>query len=167
MVDSASQDCPRAPPAVAITATTNAIQTLVIVIAPFIICANDLGLTLTGLHRWDRNPENDFVNSRSHEASSVLVFDDNRNRCQGLTELLTRQGFEIYTEFGGTEGIACARSIHPDALLLDLHMLNMDGVEVTAVLRKIHPWRRSQSFFSPWRAPRFHAQLRCLRHVPN
>lgn len=69
------------------------------------------------------------------KAYSVLVIDDNRARCQGLAELLTLQGFEAYAEFSGTDGIARARSLHPDALLLDMHMPDMDGVEVMAVLR--------------------------------
>ncbi|WP_052201037.1 PleD family two-component system response regulator [Terriglobus sp. TAA 43] len=69
------------------------------------------------------------------KAYKVLVIDDNRARCQGLAELLTLQGFEAYAEFGGTEGIARARSLRPDAVLLDLHMPDMDGVEVMTMLR--------------------------------
>lgn len=66
---------------------------------------------------------------------TVLVIDDNRARCEGLAELLTLNGFAAYTAFSGTEGIDRAKSLRPDALLLDLHMPDMDGIEVTAVLR--------------------------------
>lgn len=63
------------------------------------------------------------------------MIDDNCARCEGLAELLTLQGFEAHTEFSGTEGIARARSLVPDALILDLHMPDMSGVEVMAELR--------------------------------
>jgi CheY-like chemotaxis protein len=65
----------------------------------------------------------------------VLVIDDNYARCEGLAGLLTLQGFEAYTEFSGTAGIARARSLMPDALIVDLHMPDMSGVEVMAELR--------------------------------
>jgi CheY-like chemotaxis protein len=50
--------------------------------------------------------------------------------------LLRLEGFVVHAAFSGTDGITRARSLHPDALLLDLHMPDMDGVEVTTVLRE-------------------------------
>jgi len=66
---------------------------------------------------------------------AVLVIDDNQARCEGLTELLTLHGFRASCAFSGSDGLAQAKASRPAALLLDLHMPDMDGVEVLAAIR--------------------------------
>ena len=65
----------------------------------------------------------------------ILIIDDNRARAEGLMELLQLDGFIAHAAFNGIDGIARAKALQPDAILLDLHMPDMNGVEVIAVLR--------------------------------
>ncbi|HNC10036.1 MAG TPA: response regulator, partial [Anaerolineales bacterium] len=44
--------------------------------------------------------------------------------------ILNRRGFDVYGAPGGVEGIRLVRETHPDLVLLDLMMPDMDGWEV-------------------------------------
>jgi CheY-like chemotaxis protein len=65
----------------------------------------------------------------------VLIIDDSEAvLAHGRAVLGGR--FSVTTAKNGAEGIARARSIRPDAILLDLSMPEMDGEQVLAALRK-------------------------------
>ena len=49
--------------------------------------------------------------------------------------MLQRQGYEISAASNGIQALAMAQSEHPDLILLDLMMPDIDGVEVTRRLR--------------------------------
>jgi signal transduction histidine kinase len=67
---------------------------------------------------------------------SLLIIDDNDTARQTLTALLAGSGYQIYTASSGAEGIASADNLHPDVILLDVMMPEMDGFEVCRILRK-------------------------------
>lgn len=66
----------------------------------------------------------------------VLVVDDFREVADLLTEVLSLHGIVAQPAYGGAAAIAMAREFQPDALLLDLGMLNIDGFDVAAALHK-------------------------------
>lgn len=65
----------------------------------------------------------------------VLVVDDNRDAGETLCTMLQLQGHEVHVEHDGAAGLAAALRLEPDALLLDLGMPGMDGLQVAARLR--------------------------------
>ena len=71
------------------------------------------------------------------KAIRILVADDHPVVRGGLiTMLSTQQDFEVIGEAtNGNEVIEQARALHPDVLLLDLEMPEMDGVEALRQLR--------------------------------
>jgi NarL family two-component system response regulator LiaR len=70
----------------------------------------------------------------------VLLVDDNAEDRGTLARLLEDEGIEIVGEAGdGAEGVAMARSLEPDVVLMDLRMPLMDGFQATREIRKAQP----------------------------
>jgi len=65
----------------------------------------------------------------------ILVIDDEIDIVETLAFMLKSRGFEIITAYDGEEGLAKAKSEHPDIILLDITMPIMDGINVCAKLK--------------------------------
>lgn len=72
----------------------------------------------------------------------VLVTEDESAYRRILTERLTSEGFEVVAAKNGEEGLALALEKHPDIILLDLVMPEMDGIEMAHKLRE-DEWGKS------------------------
>jgi DNA-binding response OmpR family regulator len=72
----------------------------------------------------------------------VLVVDDDRALANFLVDALSVHGFRAHCAYGGPEALHSVSSFRPDALLLDLGMLNIDGFDVAAAVRRnaARPW---------------------------
>jgi len=64
----------------------------------------------------------------------ILVVDDDVGIVRLLIEILKEMG-DIHFSTSGVDAIQLARSIRPDAILLDIEMPNMDGFAVCAAIR--------------------------------
>ncbi len=60
----------------------------------------------------------------------ILLIDDNRDILENLAEFLHLEGFEILASNCGKDGIALAKNEHPDLILCDVLMYEMNGHEV-------------------------------------
>ncbi|MCU1479270.1 MAG: response regulator [Subtercola sp.] len=65
----------------------------------------------------------------------ILVADDDPQILRALNVTLRARGYEIVTASDGTEALNRAIEHHPDLVMLDLGMPNLDGVEVIHGLR--------------------------------
>ena len=65
----------------------------------------------------------------------LLVVDDQPENRQFLKALLSRAGFEVKEASGGAEAIAQWRTWHPQLIIMDLRMPDMDGYEATRAIR--------------------------------
>ncbi len=65
----------------------------------------------------------------------VLVVDDDPEIVDLLAMMLSQHGFEFVKAYDGAKGLRAAYEHRPDAILLDIMMPNMDGVEVCKRLR--------------------------------
>ncbi|MGC4116798.1 MAG: PAS domain S-box protein [Myxococcales bacterium] len=65
----------------------------------------------------------------------VLVIEDNVDAAESLKEALELNGHQVETEGTGAAGIAKARSFHPDVVLCDIGLPEMDGFEVARQMR--------------------------------
>jgi two-component system alkaline phosphatase synthesis response regulator PhoP len=68
-------------------------------------------------------------------STKVLVVDDNKNVRDLLCSFLTRSGYEVILASSGEEAIRLANSEIPNAILLDVEMLGIDGIETCRILR--------------------------------
>lgn len=73
----------------------------------------------------------------SDPKQSILIIDDHPLFRKGLMQLIqTAAEFDIVGEAsGGKDGIALALALHPDMILLDLNMKDMNGIEVLTRLK--------------------------------
>ncbi len=79
-------------------------------------------------------PAADFNSLRP---SSILVVDDNENNCELIAGMFAHSHHRITFGHDGQEGVAKARIVNPDIILLDIRMPGMDGREALAQIRKI------------------------------
>jgi two-component system KDP operon response regulator KdpE len=67
----------------------------------------------------------------------ILVIDDEEMTVQLIAMLLERRGYEVIRAYRAEEGLRQAYRTHPDLILLDIMMPDMDGWEVCRRLREL------------------------------
>ena len=66
---------------------------------------------------------------------TVLIVDDHPSFRASARTLLTAEGFEVVGEAeDGASAIAAAQLLHPDVILLDVQLPDLDGFQVCACL---------------------------------
>jgi DNA-binding response OmpR family regulator len=66
----------------------------------------------------------------------ILVIDDDVELVELLRFNFKQAGFSIGTAFNGMDGLKKARSIHPDIIVIDLMMPELDGFVVCEMIRR-------------------------------
>jgi PAS domain S-box-containing protein len=66
---------------------------------------------------------------------TILVVDDEANIRKFLRHELASRGYQVVEALGGTEAIDLARKHHPDLITLDVDMPDINGYDVTALLK--------------------------------
>ena len=66
----------------------------------------------------------------------VLVVDDEQNSREGLSKILTKEGYVVHTAENGKKALIEAENNKFDLIITDLRMPEMDGIEVLEKLRK-------------------------------
>jgi two-component system, cell cycle response regulator DivK len=65
----------------------------------------------------------------------ILIIEDDNQSLYMLTFLLESNNYEVIQSNNGFDGIAMARDFKPGAIILDIQLPEMNGYEVTKVLR--------------------------------
>jgi two-component system, cell cycle response regulator DivK len=65
----------------------------------------------------------------------ALVVDDYDDAREMYSEFLAYKGFEVLQAQNGLQAMALAESLHPDLIVLDLALPDIDGIEVTRRLK--------------------------------
>lgn len=65
----------------------------------------------------------------------VMIVDDDRTTVKLLETLLQMDGFDVVLVARGRDVLNAARRERPDILLIDHHLVDIDGVEVVRALR--------------------------------
>ncbi|GIV26535.1 MAG: hypothetical protein KatS3mg027_0349 [Bacteroidia bacterium] len=66
----------------------------------------------------------------------VLIIEDNADMRDNISEILELAGYEVITAKNGKEGVKLARSEHPDLIICDIMMPELDGYGVLSILSK-------------------------------
>jgi len=65
----------------------------------------------------------------------ILIIEDNVTNRILLRDILTFYGYEITVASDGREGVALARKLMPDLILMDIQMPGMDGMTAGRILK--------------------------------
>ncbi len=66
----------------------------------------------------------------------ILVIDDEKTVRRFLKGTLTAHGYQVFEASDGKEGVRLALHSRPDAIILDMGLPDMDGVNVTSAIRE-------------------------------
>jgi CheY-like chemotaxis protein len=66
---------------------------------------------------------------------TVLVVEDSVTQVMHLKQLLEQESLNVVLAVDGEMGLAMARSLHPDMVVLDLQMPRMNGFQVVQALK--------------------------------
>jgi two-component system sensor histidine kinase/response regulator len=76
-----------------------------------------------------------MVKARHTHSGSVLIVDDVVDNLSLLSDMLTQRGFDVRIAQSGPEALVSIEQQHPDLILLDIQMPDMDGYEVCRRLK--------------------------------
>lgn len=66
---------------------------------------------------------------------TVLIADDSNLTLEIVSPIIENSGYRLITVSDGKQAIDACCEQHPDLILMDLHMPNMDGFKATKFLR--------------------------------
>ena len=67
--------------------------------------------------------------------SKILVVEDDLDIAEMLNAYFRVQGYEVYTVNWGEDGVRSCQTVHPDLVILDIRLPDIDGYEVAKRLR--------------------------------
>jgi two-component system, cell cycle response regulator DivK len=65
----------------------------------------------------------------------ILIVEDNENNRCLFRDILIFHGYEVSVAADGQEGVALARELQPDLILMDIQMPGMDGMTAGGILK--------------------------------
>jgi len=68
--------------------------------------------------------------------SRVLVVDDSESVCDLFRNFLEKKGYDVFLSRTGEDALAKVRNLRPDAMLLDIGLPGIDGMEVLRRVRQ-------------------------------
>ncbi len=68
--------------------------------------------------------------------ATVLVVDDSPTEIHVIQSILSRHGYQVEIASSGDEGVAKARAVRPDLILMDVVMPGMNGFQATRQLSR-------------------------------
>ena len=77
--------------------------------------------------------------------TTILVIEDEQNVRENLQEILELEDFDVLTAANGKIGLQLAIEQHPDLIICDVMMPELDGYGVISALRK-HPTMATTTF---------------------
>jgi two-component system response regulator (stage 0 sporulation protein F) len=72
------------------------------------------------------------------EAATILVVDDEENAREGLSKILSKEGYSVDMASNGKEAIETLRRQSYDLVITDMRMPLMDGFEVLREIKKMN-----------------------------
>lgn len=69
--------------------------------------------------------------------ANIIIIEDEKNICSFIERILEPQGYRISSAYTGKEAWQLITSAHPDVILLDLGLPDIDGLEI---IERVRSW---------------------------
>ena len=66
----------------------------------------------------------------------ILIVEDNKQNMKLFQDLLEREGYQTFQTWGGNETLALAREHRPDLILMDIHLPEVSGLDLTRWIKQ-------------------------------
>ena len=66
---------------------------------------------------------------------SILIVDDDRSVAETFARMLKLEGFDVHTALDASSGLALADAMHPQAIILDMRMPLINGIQFLRQVR--------------------------------
>lgn len=66
---------------------------------------------------------------------TILIIEDNKQNMYMLSYLLTKSNYNVLEAYNGVDGLQLAHEKHPEIILIDIQLPDMDGYEICLKLR--------------------------------
>ena len=63
--------------------------------------------------------------------ATIVIIEDEKNICSFISRILEPEGYRVITSNTGRDGLQHINSNHPDLILLDLGLPDMDGLDIS------------------------------------
>lgn len=74
--------------------------------------------------------------TNSNASKTILVVEDSPAQAFAIIQLLEQRGLKVLCAPDGVAGVALAQKSHPDLIILDIQMPEMDGLEACHVIKQ-------------------------------
>lgn len=68
--------------------------------------------------------------------AQILVVDDSQAEVDKISAILKENGYDVVSATSGEEGVAVAKQIKPDVVLMDIVMPGVNGFQATRQIKK-------------------------------
>lgn len=75
-------------------------------------------------------------------AKKILIIDDNAMNRKLFRQVLIKAGYDILEADDGKQGVELSKQSLPDLILMDIQLVEMDGIAALKAIREIEATRR-------------------------
>ncbi len=83
----------------------------------------------------DTTPTRYLKSQSNQEHPLLLLAEDNLANVEVMSSYLSARGYRVVSVHDGAEALKYANKLHPDLIIMDIHMPEMDGLEATEIIR--------------------------------
>ena len=73
---------------------------------------------------------------------TILIAEDNSDVLEMMSFMITNLGYQVVEAENGAVAVEKTKQYHPDLILMDMAMPEMDGLQATQIIREVAEFRR-------------------------
>ena len=106
-----------------------------------------MGVKFIDLNAQQRAKIEELVNSlkeehvQAQEKKNILIVEDNKTAREAIKNALLKNGFNVIEANDGIQALKLLAEQPPDLLILDLHMMGMDGLKMLSLVKTDSKWK--------------------------